>query len=438
MPGEGTAPFRHSTLDSRFMAALGLIVTLALVAVPLAVTPDLLDRYRVLKESIVRAEGILGGVLLVAAVAFAGTRRVRELLQERGVILVTVAAVAWGIVTSIISTHHGHSVESLVTLITTVLVFLTAWYAAPRMSLVVFDVLVPVTLLNVVLLALQEYGIYQPFYFDSSMSGHLTTTGLIDNPNIVGTYMTLVATVFAAAALRAPRWRKALYGFGAVVAIAGVVLSQTRTAVIALFAGLLLLALGRSLKRAVIVVSVVAVLGGLSVYMRNDTVMRVLALPGLLRSQSVEVVTSGRAAPVATAWQMFRDRPFTGLGPGTFKYHYMPYKAALLRDHPAALRGTTPTNFGEVHNDHAQLLAETGLPGYLLFLSAAMLIVRAVRRHHGGDSRQQIASSVILPLVGALLVLCLAQFPLYVAITRHLLATMAGLLMGWSGSSANE
>lgn len=414
------------------MIALGWLATVALALVPLAVNPDLIDRYRVLKESLVRAEGIIGGVLLVAALAFCGTDRFREMLRERAVVCVVVAATLWAVVTTLLSTHRAHSMESLVTLLTCVLVFITAWYAARRVSLVVLDLCVPVTCVNVALVALQEYGIYQPFYFDDEMSEHMTATGLIDNPNIVGTYMTLVALVFAAAALRLPGWRRWLYGFGALVAIGGVAVSLTRTALIALVIGLLLLAVGRSLKRAAFVVAAVALLLGAGVYVGNPTLMRVLSLPRLARTESLEIVTSGRAAPIAAALQMFRDQPITGVGPGAFKFHFMEYKVRVVQSLPVMLRGTTGTNFGEAHNDHVQLLAETGLPGYLLFLASVTVVVRAVRRGTRGDARQRFARDAIVPLAGALLVLCLAQFPLYVAITRHFLVTMAGLMIGWS------
>ena len=414
------------------MTALGWMATIALALVPLAVNPHLLDRYRVLKESLVRAEGILGGVLLVAAAALAGTRRFRELLRERTVVIVTAAGVFWALVTTLFSTHRAHSVESLVTMLTSTIVFVMAWYAAPRISLLILDLLVPVAILNVALVTMQEYGIWQPFYFNPLLSRHLTATGLIDNPNVVGSYMTLLTVIFAAAALRVRGWRRWLYTLGAIVATAGVLVSQTRTAFIALIAGLLLLAVGRSVKRMVVAVTAVAILFGAGVYLKNPAVMSVLALPQRVRTESLEVATSGRAAPVAAALQMMRDHPLTGVGPGAFKYHFMPYKSLIVDRYPRTLRGTTGTNFGEAHNDHAQLLAETGLPGYLLFLAAIVAIVRAVRERKTTDARSSIARGIALPLAGTLLVLGLAQFPLYVAITRQLLVTMAGLLIGWS------
>lgn len=414
------------------MTALGWLATVALTVVPLAVNPDLLDRYRVLKESLVRAEGILGGVLLVAAAALAGTRRFRELLRERPVVIVTAAGVFWAVVTTLFSTHRAHSADSLVTMLTSTLVFVTAWYAAPRISLLILDLLVPVAILNVTLVTMQEYGLWQPFYFDPLLSRHLTATGLIDNPNVVGSYMTLLTVIFAAAALRVGGWRSWLYTLGAIVATAGVLVSQTRTAFIALIAGMLLLAVGRSVKRIVAVVALVAILFTSGVILKNPAVMNVVALPQRVRTDGLEVASSGRAAPVAAALQMLRDHPLTGVGPGAFKYHFMPYKTLVADRHARTLRGTTGTNFGEAHNDHVQLLAETGVPGYLLFLAAISVIVRTVRERRPASARTAIARGISVPLAGTLLVLCLAQFPLYVAITRHLLVTMAGLSIGWS------
>jgi hypothetical protein len=40
--------------------------------------------------------------------------------------------------------------------------------------------------------------------------------------------------------------------------------------------------------------------------------------------------------------------------------------------------------------------------------------------------------AIAIPAAIALLVLCLAQFPLHVAATRQLVVTLAGLIVGWS------
>ena len=422
-----TAPSRS---EDRYLRALGSLATAFLLAVPLAVTPALIDRYRVVKESLARAEGILGAVILVLAAAFAGSERLRALVRERAVAAIVAAGVVWAVVTTLLSTHRGHSAGALVTFAGCVLVFVTAWYAAPRMSLAALDVLVPAVLINGALAAAQEYQIFQPFESSPLMPRHLTATGLIGNPNIVGTYMTLAAVIFASAATRVRGWRRWLYGFGAVCASVSVIVSETRTAVIALLGGLVLMAIGRSVKRALAVAGAVVLVLVVSVVIRVPVVLELLELPRQIATGGLDDATSGRVTPFVTALAMFRDRPLAGVGPGAFHYQYMPYKVRVTEQY--GLRSTVNMNFGEAHNDHLQLLAETGLPGYALFLAFVVVLVLAVRRADDGDVRAGVAKAMIVPLAGTLLVLCLAQFPLYVPVTRHLLVTMAGLLLGWS------
>lgn len=416
------------------MAALGWLATASVVLLPFAVDPDFIDRYRVLKESLFRAEALIGAFLLVVALAFAGTSRFREMLRERTVLALTAAGLAWAVLTTLLSTHRAHSMVSLATTIASVLLFIVVWYAAPRTSLLVLDLLVPATIVNVVIVTLQAYGIWNPLRPDPASTQQQNATGFIDNPNVVGAYMALVAVIFAAAAVRVRGWRRALYAAGVLAAIAGVLVSLTRTALIALVAGLLMLAIGTSVKRGAIAALALAALFGIGVMAKVPAIMRLIDLPRSLSQEGPEVASSGRVAPVLAGLEMLRDRPLTGLGPGTFKFHYMPYKLRIMDRNAHVLRGTSATNFGEVHNDHVQLLAETGIPGYLLFLALIFAIVRAARRSEGGEPRQQVARNVAIPLAVTLLVLCLAQFPLYVPITRHLAITMAGLLVGWSRS----
>lgn len=418
-------------LATRVMVVLAWLVTAATLIVPLAVTPDLLDRFRVIKESITRSEGILGLFLIVLAAAFGGVERLREMLRERAIVAITVAGVVWAGVTSLTSTHRLLSVESFVTMLTSTIVFLIVWYAAPRISLTILDVLVPAALINTLLAALQEYGLYQPFTVDPDTYRHLTATALIGNPNIVGSYLALVAVILAAAAARIGGARRWLYALGAFFTAAGVFVSQTRTAVIALMAGLVLLAIGRSVKRAALVGLGLAVLFGAGAALNMRVIKRLTALPRSISTRGLEAVTSGRVTPAVAALEMFRDHPATGVGPGTYGFQYMAYHVRVREKHVLAGEGVRPTSFGEAHNDHLQLLAETGLPGYLLFLTAVAVVARAGRRADD-TPRARIARGLAVPLTGTFLVLCLAQFPLHVAVTRHLVMTMAGLIVGWS------
>ena len=424
-----TTTSRHD----KIMVAVGWLMASMLVLIPLAVTPDLIDRYRVVKESLARAQGIVGGLMLVVGATIGGGERFRVLLRERAVAIVMAAGVFWALLTTLLSTHSAHSSDSLATFLTSVLVCLCAWYASPRVPLLALDLLVPAVLINVVLLALQEYGVYQPFLPGSQrIPHHLSSTALLGNPNIVGTYMGLVAVVFAATATRTAGRRRWWQGFGAVCAVVGVIVSQTRTAMIALIVGLLIIAVGRSWKRAALAVAAVVVLLVLGAAFRLPVVRRLLEVPRLASTAGLGYATSGRVLPIAVGAAILADHPLTGAGPGTFKYHYMPYASRATAERPELLRGSLSRNFAEAHNDHIQLLAETGVPGYLLFLAAVVAVVQTTRRADRQNARQEVAHGIAFPLAATLLILCLAQFPLYVPVTRHLVVTMAGLLIGWS------
>lgn len=400
--------------------------------VPLAIMPDLLDRFHVIKESLMRAEAILGAFLLLAALTLGGAR-FREMLRERALLAVTAAGVAWTGLTALLSTHRGLSNDSFVSVLTSALLFLVVWYAAPRISLAIFDVLVPVVMINAALAAVQEYGIHDPFLHDDpELAQHLKATGLIGNPNVVGSFMALAAVILTVAAVSVRGLRRWLYVLGALCATVSVLVSLTRTALIALAAGLVLLAIGRSMRRAVAVIVTVGLLFGAGVAFRVPLVMRVLELPRLAREGGLEVASSGRVAPALVAWEMFRDRPLTGVGPGAYRYGFTEYKTRVREQYGAMVQGTTPTSFGDAHNDHVQLLAEVGLPGYLLFVGFLVALWLAVRRGGGDDARQRIARTLLIPLGGTFLLLSLAQFPLHLAVTRHLLVTFAGLAIGWS------
>jgi O-antigen ligase len=421
---------------AKVMAALAWLATAAVAIVPLAVLPDFMDRFRAVKESLTRAEGILGLFLLIVAVAFGGSVRFRDMLRERAVAALVIAGVAWTLLTTALSTHRAHSVESLIAFLTSVLVFITVWYAAPRISLVMLDVLVAITLVNTALVLVQELSIYQPFTIDPLAFRHHTATGLIGNPNLVGTYMTLMAILFAAAAHRIPGLRRWWYAFGMCCGILGVFVSRARTAFIALVVGFALIAIAISMRRAMLFAGAVVVVLVGGYFLNIRVIQRVIAVPQRIAWGGLEIATSGRLTPAMAAMAMARDHPVTGVGPGAFKYQYFPYQIEARRAHGQRLRGVGSTNFGEAHNDHLQMLAESGFPGYLLFLAMVVALVRAARRAppdaEADDARAAFVRALAIPLAGTFLVLCLAQFPLHVAITRQLLMTVAGLVVGWS------
>ena len=97
-------------------------------------------------------------------------------------------------------------------------------------------------------------------------------------------------------------------------------------------------------------------------------------------------------------------------------------------------------NFGETHNDHLQVAAETGLPGYALLAAAiayagdsgaaARATARRGRRSRRSDTpsarrwRRRSSSSRI------------AQFPLQLAAPRLMFLTLGAIAISWDRSDA--
>lgn len=421
----------HAFLPERLLVWLSLA---GMLIVPLIFAPGLMDRFRIIKESASRTEALVGSLLIVVTCAYGSRERIRQMLREKTIVLLLLAGIAWTGITTLTSTNRLLSIESLVTLITSALLFIVVWYAAPSVSLVVLDLLVPVVVANTTLAALQEYAIWNPFTVPAGTLQHFTANAFIGNPNLVGAYLSLAALILIVGTITVPGFRRVFYSIGAAAAVAGVLISQARSGVLTLVAGAVILGLATR-RRAIVTVAVGALVIGIAVMLDLRAVTSLIKAPELIEARQLNALTSQRFVASLTAIEMFRTSPFTGLGPGTFPLHYFPYRSRLSERYPADLLTGNAAHFEVTHNEHLQLLAETGVPGYLLFLAFVAAIVFTVRRGRHDESediRGRVARELIIPFTVAFLVLCVAQFPLHVAVTKHLIVSIAALLAGWS------
>src|SRR5688500_14629451 len=175
--------------------AAQLVIGTAMLVVPLAVAPDLQDRFRLVKDTLVRAESFLLLFLLVAAIAYSGAERLREVLREKMTMIVLAAILVWTVVAGLLSTHRAWSLAALLTVSTSALLFFAVLYFAPWLRLHALDVLVPVAMITTAVIAMQEYGIWQPFASAPDVPHHLRSTAFMDNPNVVGSYLALAAVI---------------------------------------------------------------------------------------------------------------------------------------------------------------------------------------------------------------------------------------------------
>jgi HAD superfamily hydrolase (TIGR01490 family) len=80
------------------------------------------------------------------------------------------------------------------------------------------------------------------------------------------------------------------------------------------------------------------------------------------------------------AWRMFRDRPITGFGTGTFQFAYLEYqRPEEMTRLSVTTRGKHRAGMGGgAHSEYFQLLAEAGLPALLLWIALFFAIIWAV------------------------------------------------------------
>lgn len=412
----GKPPFPERALAALILA--GTLLT------PLVISWRGEDHFRLPKELLVVAVAILC-VVVFAAGALVGRRR-WPWSGDRLPLLIAGAAFAWGIVSTIASTSRPLSVQALVWGASLGVVWLASSVGLRRVRPVTLAVAMFVpALVNGVLVLLQTFGLWNPWTFDTGMPQRLTRNALLGNPNDVGAYLACV-TLFAMGMLvSSRRWP---YGVVAAICATAVFATETITAIVALFIALIamLIMVRPRLGLAAAVVSPLLVAGILLLYPATNARLR--AAEASIRAGDWGSVMSGRLPPFLAAWEIFRDHPLLGSGPGTFRQHYLPYYSRLEERYPSALAGAPRGSmFVETHNDHLQLLAETGLPGYLLVAGGiAVIAIRISRRAQG------IARLLALPTATLLLVLMLAGFPLHLAAPAWTCAVMGGAALAWS------
>ncbi|HEX8290273.1 MAG TPA: O-antigen ligase family protein [Pyrinomonadaceae bacterium] len=138
-------------------------------------------------------------------------------------------------------------------------------------------------------------------------------------------------------------------------------------------------------------------LGTLSQFLHEDE--------EVVTSEPVETSIRQRTLMMTAAWEMFKDRPLSGVGAGNYDANYDEYTARL---------GSTLNsyeNFGQQHFPHSlylEVAAETGLAGLLTLVAAllgALLSLRSAHRlfRDAGEWRAASAAvSLALALVGYL------------------------------------
>lgn len=412
-----------------------------IVFIPIFYTGGAIDTFRLPKEMAFRAEAIALALTGVFAATAAHTRW-RDFLKtvpRREWFLLGAIAV-WCIVTTLTSSNRPLSEGSLVTVAAALVVYIATRVIAPTLPMPVLFAVFAGAFANAVVVTLQELHIWNPFVFPPEITGHGQTVGLLGNANDVGTLLAGPAVVALIAAVAVRGWQRVMYGAAAALLFTGVAMSQTRTAMIAFAAGTIVAALLRPWRQAIAVAVLLMIFA--AVALRPSTGIRAnfTKLVTAARQRDYPRLFSERAVPFLSAIEMLRSNPVVGVGPGAFKYHFMLTRLALQKRYPPSWTRGWPMNFGETHNDHLQVAAETGLPGYaLLFAAVAYLAIPARRRRDDPAPRtreQTVGHAIRAPLAATFFVIAIAQFPLQLAAPRLMFLTLGAIAISWDRPDA--
>jgi O-antigen ligase len=212
----------------------------------------------------------------------------------------------------------------------------------------------------------------------NDLKPYFRVNSLFFDPNVYGRFLALVMVVLAGALLWAPARRDVTRVAVALALLwAALVLTLSESSFAALLVGLAVLAALRWRPWPV-----VAVCGGIVVV----ALAAVVLTPGALGLKtdsfsSVNEASSGRAKLVRAGAKMFRDRPLTGFGSGSFAERYR------AREHVASTRLSA-----ESHTIPVTIAAEQGAIGlatyaFLLWTAFAVAfggLARTLRRREAG------------------------------------------------------
>jgi O-antigen ligase len=429
-----------STAIVRFIAGAGIVL------LPLIISGQMREGFRFPKELLFRGLAMLFAAAAVIAVTF-GTR-VNVGRTTKLVLYYTAATCLWSGIAAAAGTHPAVSLATLLWILCAATLFITTYLFGHYFSVWFLQLaLIPATI-NATLYWVQEARIWNPFIPEGYVGPrHLLSTALLGNPNDVGIYLLFPALIAAASALTTrsrARW------FYAVIAmyLAGVIVStRTMTAIIAYVAAIVVLSMIISIRSALITILTVAVLASVVFISSEPLRVRIGDLATKASAGDLNAVLTQRLPAFVAAYQMMRDDPVTGVGPGGFATNYMSYCLKLEVTYPSLLRSSRVAqgeaqNFGEVHNDHLQILAEGGIPAYVLFVAglAGVASLSLRRRHNGAaviqTARQRYSAVLAAPAATALAVGAVAQFPLELAAPLHIIVTIFALVLRWSEPDA--
>ncbi len=212
------------------------------------------------------------------------------------------------------------------------------------------------------------YGEAGKIYWLKSNSGIISSLGLyVNRNNFAGLMLMTIPLAMGAMLTNTEMVRKFLYGFMAIVMSTALFLSRSRSGMISFLACLCFITLmskaSKTLRKKNIVIITWILLGMLAIGLaaKNVVVERLTTILNPKQAISLRWDTWSDTA------KMVKDFPVFGTGLGTFPHVFPQYKT-MRRD----------VFFTHAENEYIQILSETGILGFSLFLWIVLVFFKKV------------------------------------------------------------
>jgi len=395
---------------------------------PLVCSTTAQDAFRYPKQLFFRATAFVILAIFATAAVWGGIQWT-AIVRKRSVgILIGLIAI-WAVVTTMRSTNLMLSLGALEYTAEAILFFGAAWIAVTgrRIEQLVIPALAG-GIINALLAITQATDFWNPFTFGPDLTAHLKTSALLGNANDVGAYLMLLSIASTAVALVRKGW---VWPLMTAVLIAGLMASQSLAAIGAYVVAVMVMTFLASRRTGWAIIGAAFLATLLAFALLPPLRARVALIDRAIDTGDWPTATSGRLFPIAAAWDMFKDHPVTGVGPGTFKFHFLEYRMKLNERDPRWFYFSAQ-NFAEVHSDHMQVLAEEGLPGFLLLAASLVMLANASRNRRHDDEREAFVHYTGLGLAAGLATLAIASFPLEMVAVMQTMSYLAAAVLNWS------
>jgi hypothetical protein len=392
------------------------------------------DAFRTPKEIAFHAVAL---VVLAALAAWSIQSGPRALFGRafRPYALLLGAILAWVVLAGVFSSNRLVSAFALGHVFLSTIWFAASWLVARRKGVAVLLAVAIPGVVSACIALLQVARLWTPVEVEGS--GRSSVIGIMGNPNDLGGYLALAAVPFAALAWTAGTRARVLSVVALGMLGAAVFVTESAASAGSLVAAVAAVPMA-GLRRGKALVAVLAVLLVLALgtsFLASDRIVSAKVEP--LLGRGLREALSARTVAYATAGLMIRENPVLGVGPGCFAFRYPDAQIRIFAENPEiAPRRVQRGMFVEVHNDHLEIAAETGIPGALLEIVALAMLFMA-----GGRGRErETASPASLGRLGAwslgacLLVQMTFNFPLQISGILAPALFLAGTFIAWQSA----